>query len=142
MNAKLAKTLRAAAGYKNQSSTPGTMPFPGISRKMVRHPVYLSHVVERSEYVPAGGGRWKKILRKVKRMVHSSFEKPTLKMVSDVNVPGGFRPDEMLVPVTNPGRLDERQPKGIYRALKSLAKRGTLQQTAEAIIAAGGTVPA
>ena len=42
MNAKKAKLLRKATGYKNQSATPGVMDFPGIS-KMVHVPVFDIH---------------------------------------------------------------------------------------------------
>lgn len=104
MNDKLAKALRKVAEYRQQTATPGIIPFPGIAR-MYQHPIYLRY-----------DGRI-----------------PILQMET-VEVDGKTitRPKTQLVPVVKPVRLDPQCAKGKYRALKRLVRRGTLLQAGTA----------
>lgn len=139
MNDKLAKALRGAAQYRNQSATPGTMPFPGVAR-LYRHPVYETRQALRTEYVREGG-RYVKRTYKVTRLMLDRLGKPVLApLVIDTDVKsetfGQHVPQTALVPVTKPARLDPQQPKGVYRALKKLGVKKLLANIGQAIIAA------
>lgn len=142
MNSKTAKALRGAAQYKNQSKTPGTMPFPGIAR-LVRHPVYETRQADRSHY-ERRGNLWVKRWVTVTRLAHGANERPILAplvMDQDPKSPtfGSYVPPFSLVPVTKPGRLNPTEPKGVYRALKKLGVKDLLTSVGEAILKAQST---
>jgi hypothetical protein len=153
MNDKQAKLLRKAAGYRNQSATPGIIPFPGIARFYL-HPVVSKRPAVRTSYVrlPLDSA-----LTKVKTKVYSVVQfrrnqpvwememtpvfEPTLdehgQQVYDSNGQPATHPvlrdgqpvmqpriKQAQIPVTKPARLDPRCPKGVYRSLKRLARRG------------------
>lgn len=118
LNAKTAKELREVAGYRNEAKTPRVLPFPGIAKKMYQHPVYEQRETRESSY-ERKGGKWVKVWRTVKKMV---LRGKTPVMVLDEK---GW-PKLNLVPVTNPARIGDC-PKGTYRTLKKLAKRGQLK---------------
>ena len=136
MNQGLAKTLRAAAQYRNQSATPGILPFPGVAR-MYKHPVYATRVTTKTCYhrLPMMD-KVTKVFTRVKHMVVDRWGKGVLEMET---LPDGVtRVKEQLVPVTKPARLDPQCAKAKYRALKRLARKGLLLSTAAALIAQQG----
>lgn len=118
MNSKTAKLLRKAAGYRNQTATPGTMPFPGVARGY-KHPVYATRTARKSSYI-YHVGEWLKVFTDVTRMVHNHREKPVLEMEVRDGVP---QPKEALIAVSKPGMLNPQQPKGVYRGLKRIERR-------------------
>lgn len=139
MNAKLAKALRGAARYRNQSATPGTMAFPGIAR-LYKHPVYETRQTTRTEYVHAGRGRYVKREYTVTRIAVNNHGSPILAPLAidwDPKSPtyGQYAPQTALVPATKPARLDPRQPKGVYRALKKLSAKNVLAALGQSIVA-------
>jgi hypothetical protein len=126
MNAKKAKLLRKAAAYKNQSATPGVMDFPGIARA-VKVPVFEKHEAIKTSYVwlPMDDGFTK---------VHTPVERLTIRGRKPVPIlhTGGVdeqgkslagTPRYELLPLTKPGKLREKEPKGVYRQLKKLSRR-------------------
>ena len=117
MNAKKAKLLRKAAGYKNQSKTPGVMDFPGIS-KMVHMPVFDTHETVKTSYtkLPLGSG-FTKVFTAVRRLTHGSKNKPTPVLNTDGT------PKTQLEALSKPGVLRATEPKGVYRTMKKLATR-------------------
>lgn len=125
MNQGLAKTLRAAAGYRQQSATPGVLPFPGVEKRMYKHPVYSTRITTKTTYhrLPMMDSVTK-VYTRVKRMVVDRWGKPVLEM--ETLPDGSMRVKEQLVPVTKPARLDPTCAKGKYRALKRLARKGLL----------------
>lgn len=142
MNDKIAKNLRHAAGYRNQTRTPGVMDFPGVAR-FYRQPVVSTRQAIKTCYVWMVH-RYHKVQTKVTSIVvdrwgkgvmeMESFKPGTLpitdpldpKKVIGYNTELVIRPKEQLVPVSKPGRLRAHEPKGIYRALKRMWRRGTL----------------
>jgi hypothetical protein len=155
MNDKLLKVLRLAAGYRNQSATPGVLPFPGVAR-MYKHPVYATRMTTKTTYqrLPLAT-EVSKVFTRVKRMVVDRWGKAIVEMESLApgTVPTAFSDDgkgtptafnkhtiirvkEQLIPVANPARLDPQCAKGKYRALKRLARKGLLLNVGAAIIAA------
>lgn len=136
MNEKKAKRLRREAGYHNQSSTPGTMPFPGVKR-FYAHPSYPMHAVTKTSYEPCWlveEGRWgiykaRRQVTKVKLNARGKAE-PQLEYIPEHIDPETatvtaeyIRPKTAMVPVTKPAVLNDREPKGIYRGLKRIEKR-------------------
>lgn len=123
MNAKKAKLLRQAAGYKNQSKTPGVMDFPGVSR-VARAPALGTHEVIKTSYcrVPLTG-KFIKVESSEKRLTLRN-NKPVVLMHTDGVDKNGdslaATPKLDLVPMTNPGKLRLNEPKGSYRQLKKL----------------------
>jgi hypothetical protein len=156
---RIAKELRGAAGYRNQSATPGITPFPGIQR-MYRHPVYSTRVTTKTTFVRLPmEDKATKVLTRVKHMVVDRWGKPIVEMVTFApgTLPVAFgddgkpteynkytvvQPKEQLVPVTKPARLDPACAKAKYRALKRLARKGLLLKTGAAIIDSLKEVPA
>lgn len=159
MNQKLARTLRQAAGYRNQSATPGTMDFPGVAR-MYTHPVVMTRQAIRKCYVYMVD-KWHKIETEVTAVVTDRFGKGVIAMEwcapgtvetkwEEVQQEGGgiskraiawnkygfARPRTQLVPVSKSGRLNPTEPKGIYRALKRLWRKGLLTELGRAMIEA------
>jgi hypothetical protein len=131
MNLKKAKMLRHVAGYRNQSATPGTMPFPGVAR-MYKVPVYSKRTYTRRD----GTEVTKMVLAGNKPVMEMDIIPPGREPTEfdDDGKPTAYntetiiRPKYELLPVSKPGRLDSKQPKGVYRQLKKMFKRGTLQQ--------------
>jgi hypothetical protein len=155
MNQRLSKDLRVAAEYRNQSATPGVMPFPGVAR-VYKHPVYATRITTKTTYqrLPLAD-KTSKVFTRVRHMVVDRYGKSVLEMetLAPGTVPVSFSDDgkntptafnehtltrvkEQLVPVTKPARLDPQCAKGKYRALKRLARKGLLPTLGAAIIAA------
>lgn len=156
MNSKLCKIFRGqAGGYKNQTSTPGTMPFPGVMPRGYRFPV-VSRISVNGR--PRGcNDRNKRVT--VERIVNSGLFSRTGNFYSADPVwklawypklgPDGKTVDVVIegqgegewgqafevMPVSKPGRLNKDQPKGMYRALKRLERKVGLVN-----IVKGGTV--
>lgn len=105
MNAKRAKAIRAAVGYKNQTKTPSPLPFPGV-RRLVNFPL-----VQRNE-----SGNVRHVNRKVK---HGRF------WVFDVEFQ--HKPDGTLAtdltPFLKTARHPEDTPRGVYRRIKKLDRK-------------------
>jgi len=137
MNEKAAKMLRHAAGYRNQTATPGVIPFPGVAR-MYSHPVYTTRLTKKSSYVKLPlMEKTTKVFTTLKRFVLDGRGKPIIEMNSQPDPKTGIRmPKTELVAVVKPVRLDPKCPKGLYRALKKFAKRNTLLGVGTAIHAA------
>jgi len=144
MNGKKAKALRQAAGYRNQTATPGAMDFPGVAR-FVKHPRFETHEAVKTSYVfLPGDTKPTKIETKVRKLALGPGRQPIMVMEANPNygkpvegMPGlidaeQFTPAFDLVPNSKPGRLRATEPKGIYRALKKLARRGLLGAAAKA----------
>jgi len=145
MNQKKAKELRHAAGYRNQSRTPGTMPFPGVAR-LYSHPVVERRQTVKTSYVKLPmESKCTKVRTVVSSIVLDNRQQPVLKLVPN---PGFKQPIKLknergeeyngpidhrqhivatnLVPVSKMARLDPKEPKGMYRALKKLDRQGLL----------------
>lgn len=137
MNDKLAKSLRHAAGYRQQSATPGVIPFPGVAR-LYSHPVYTTRSTKKSSYVKLPGmEKTTKVFTTLTRFVLDGRGKPIMEMNPKPDPKTGmFLPKTELVPVAKPVRLDPQCPKGLYRALKKFAKQNTLLGLGTAIHAA------
>ena len=117
MNAKKAKLLRKAAGYKNQSATPGVMDFPGIS-KMVHVPVFDTHEAVRTEYIKLPlDAEFTKVFTKVRRLTVGRGGKPVIVLNTDGT------PKTQIEALSKPGTLRVTEPKGVYRQMKKLASR-------------------
>jgi len=142
MNAKLAKMLRGAAQYRNQSATPGVMPFPGVAR-LYQHPVFETRDVVKSSYVRLPlMDKTTKVFTTVRRLVLDNKGRPkqvmetqaigTVPTFDERGVRNGTnlapitKAKTDLVPVSKPARLDSQCPKGVYRGLKRLARRHLL----------------
>lgn len=170
MNQKRAKSLRSAAGYRNQSATPGTMPFPGISKTGRRFPVIETRTAKVKEWSRKLG---KYILVTKERIINAgTFSRtgnfysadPVWKMqwypkLDAEGKPVSLGPEGKVIdgmgegewgeafgimPTSLPGRLNGKEPKGLYRALKRLDRkvgidkvdwRGFTQQHREAVAA-------
>lgn len=146
MNDKKAKALRREAKYRNQTATPGTMPFPGVAR-FYAHPTYLMHTVIKTHYgwatipehidvetgvVTPEHRVFKKISRPVTKVklnargkaqelleyVPEHWDIETFEMTRE-----HMRPKTSMVPVTKPALLNDKEPKGVYRGLKRIEKR-------------------
>lgn len=126
MNGKQAKALRRAAGYRNQTATPGLMDFPGVAR-LVKMPRFERRDTVKTsyEFLP-GLEKPVKVDTPVSRLMHGWRRQP----IALIDSSG--QPLFDLVPVTNPARLRPTEPKGVYRALKKLARRGLLGAVARA----------
>lgn len=144
MNSKKAKHLRRAAGYRNQTATPGVMDFPGVAR-FVKHPKFETHEAIKTSYVFLPGDvKPTKVQTPVQRLTLGRTRQPV--PLIEENPEYGkpiqgtdglidaeqFRHAFDLVPNSKPGRLRTTEPKGIYRTLKMLAKRGLLDAAAKA----------
>lgn len=129
MNLKKAKMLRGIAGYRNQTATPGTMPFPGVARAY-RHPVYATRTYKRRD----GTTVTHMVIHNGKPVLEmETFAAGKLPVEFDADgKPTAFntepvtRVKEELVPVTKPAKLDPKCPKGVYRSLKRLHRKGLL----------------
>src|SRR5258706_16482680 len=114
MNDKLAKSLRHAAGYRNQTATPGVIPFPGVAR-MYSHPVYSMRETKKSSYVklPLTEATTKHFTT-LRRFVLDDRGQPIMEMNSRPDPTTGIvMPKTELVAVPKPGRLDPQCPKGL-----------------------------
>jgi len=144
MNLIRAKILRGAAGYKNQSKTPGKMQFPGVAR-FYKHISYLKQQVVETQYVPARNVEtweifWFKLHTVKQTLVRDRYGRPIPIMQEEsefINIETGKRTPQIepaydLVPVTKPARLDPQCAKGVYRALKRMARKGLLEGAYEA----------
>jgi hypothetical protein len=142
MNSKLARQLRRASGYTGEEIGPKLMPFPGVAR-LVTMPVYRTRVTVKTCYVRLPlADKPEKVQTPTRRMVvdnrgQAILEFEVLKagtvpteFAEDGKTPTAFnkhdivRPKTSLVPVSKAARLDAKSPKGIYRHLKRLARRG------------------
>jgi hypothetical protein len=145
MNAKRAKALRAAAKYRNQTATPGTMPFPGIMPRGYRFPV-VNRITKLVRVFSRIKGQPRKFIE-VQRIENSgAFSRlgnfysaePVWKMAWYPKLDENGKPVGIVVegqgagewgqafeimPVSKPGRLNAKQPKGIYRELKRLERK-------------------
>ena len=144
MNGKQAKALRRAAGYRNQTATPGLMDFPGVAR-LVKHPKYKTHPAAKTCYVTLpGDDRPTKITTDVQRLTLDRHRQP-IPLIEEN--PGYGKPvagteglidNEQfhqafdLVPNSKPGKIRPTSSKGVYRSLKKLARRGLLGAAAKA----------
>ena len=147
------KMLRGVSGYRNQSATPGLIPFPGVAR-FYSHPVVSRRPAIRTSYVRLPmDDKVTKVRTRVMSMVLGARNLPVFEMelrpvfeptldangrqVYDAKGQPATHPvlqdgqpvmrmqvKEAPVPVTKPARLDPRCPKGVYRSLKRLARRG------------------
>jgi hypothetical protein len=143
MNAKLAKMLRGGAQYRNQSATPGGMPFPGVAR-LYQHPVFETRYVIKSSYVHLPlMDKPTKVFTTVRRLVLDNKGRPKQVMETQAigtvptfdahgvrngtNLKPIVKAKTELIPVSKPARLDSQCPKGIYRSLKRLARRRLLK---------------
>lgn len=161
-----AKELRAVAGYRNQSATPGVIPFPGVAR-FYRHPVMSRRPAVRTSYtrLPLMLGVTKVETKLMSLVVDRKGNgipmvemRPRLEPVLDEHGAPKLKPDgspemtvvlgkngqpltdmhtkEEMVPVPKPARLDPKCPKGVYRVLKKLARKGQLEDLGRAYITA------
>lgn len=126
MNGKRAKMLRKAAGYRNQSATPGVMDFPGVAR-VVKVPMFATHEATKTSYerLPLDT-HWTKVQTKVRRLTHGSDGKPMLVLNADGT------PKYQLEALSKPGVLQKTEPKGVYRQLKKFAIRHRLFKPGQA----------
>ncbi len=133
MNAKIAKELRKAAGYRNQSATPGTIPFPGVAR-MYEHPVYTTRPAFSTTYEPHPGVRGKMVRVTHKRTAMNVMGRKgkeqyiPLVLEEKVHPKSGatyYGPKLELVPVAKPAKL-ANCAKSVYRDLKRLLREGLL----------------
>jgi hypothetical protein len=143
MNGKQAKALRRAAGYRNQTQTPGIMDFPGVAR-FVKHPKFETHTAIKTCYVTLpGDGKPTKVETEVQRLtLRHGKPIPVIEANPDYGKPipgtGGlidaeqFRQAFDLVPTSKPGRLRPTEPKGVYRMLKKFFRCGLLGAAAKA----------
>lgn len=126
MNAKLAKGIRKATDYKNQSATPGVIDFPGVSKKIYQHPVMMRNKNGRltTRSCPVWYARYRNT------SIPSAYG-PVQEMVVKTAVTGPddllgvtrLEPKVELVPVAKPARLSTDCPKGRYRVAKKFVKR-------------------
>jgi len=144
MNGKKAKQLRDAAGYRSQTETPGVMDFPGVAR-FVRHPKFETHTTVKTsyEFLPLNR-RPTKVETEVQRLTLDRHRQPIPLIEANPDygkpIPGTdglidavqFRHVFDLVPNSKPGRLRPTEPKGVYRTLKRLFRRGLLDAAAKA----------
>lgn len=137
MNDKIAKALRGAAKYRNQTATPGVIPFPGVAR-MYSHPVYATRQTKKSSYIKLPLlEKTTKVFTTLTRFVLDGHGKPIMEMNSQPDPKTGIcLPKTELVAVPKPVRLDPQCPKGLYRALKKFARKHTLMTLGTAIHAA------
>ena len=144
MNAKKAKLLRKAAGYRNQTATPGTIPFPGIMPRGFMMPQPTKRTVtaktwnpatRKYEHAPAirivNSGAWS-------RRGKFYMAEPVYDMTIDEN--GKPVPKFDVMPTTKPGRLNDKQPKGLYRALKRIESKFGLHGLVGTLAAMGATI--
>ena len=126
MNGKRAKMLRKAAGYRNQTATPGVMDFPGIARA-VKVPVFATHEATKTSYekLPMDT-HWTKVYTKVRRLDHGPDGKPVLVLDADGT------PKYQLEALSKPGVLRPTESKGVYRQLKKFAIRHRLFKAGQA----------
>lgn len=134
LNAKTAKRLRKAAGYRNASATPAKPTFPGIHH-LLRFPTMKRRTtVKRSS--ACVDGRWAVVETPVevacgRRWGYRKFtpdadqpmveeREPTPGGVDIVHTIQAYTP----VPVTKPGKYDERTAKGQYIVMKRCMKQG------------------
>lgn len=144
MNEKRAKALREAAQYRNQSKTPGTMPFPGIFPRGYRLPA-VERRTKKVRIFNRTPGQPRKY-REVTSIVHSGriqrvgkfwIPIPVVPMIQDKKTGQMIQKFEIM-PVSKPGRLNEKEPKGIYRKLKRLDRKFNIKLLVENIRDMGG----
>lgn len=142
MNAKLAKGIRKATDYRNQTATPGVIDFPGVGKKIYQHPVMLKRMATRTKYVRFHPGeKTVKVATEVARFIVQSCPVwyaryrntsipsaygPVQEMVVGKDKDTGeyrMEPKVELVPVAKPARLSTDCPKGRYRVAKKFVKR-------------------
>jgi hypothetical protein len=125
LNAKVAKELRAAAQYRNQTATPSTPKFPGVAR-LYSMPVYMTRPAMRSSYV-SRNGEMVKLWTKATAMhvIGRKGKEPIIPILMEHDAKTQeMTPKLELVPVTRPITVTDQ--KKIYRALKRLNRRGLL----------------
>lgn len=140
MNAKLAKGIRKATDYRNQSATPGVIDFPGVGKKIYQHPVMLKRMATRTKYVRFHPGEKPvKVATEVARFIMQSCPVWYARH-RNTSIPSAYGPVQMmepqtrdgvtrvapkleLVPVAKPARLSTDCPKGRYRVAKKFVKR-------------------
>lgn len=125
LNAKTAKMFRKIAGYRNQTATPTSPPFPGIHhlaefplfQKRPRNSkpgdVMKGHLIGNRRFIPVPAMETYKYTDEA-GMVHSELRQTT-----------------QPLPITKPAVHDSKTPKGIYRRTKSLYKNGLLVSAVE-----------
>lgn len=131
LNAKVCKELRKAAGYINQSKTPGSMPFPGIAR-MYSHPVYTRREKVFTTYEKKGGQMVRVFHKRIAMNVmgrkgREEFIPMMMEERTDEKTGKKYQAPKLdLVPVTKPARLVDCI-KASYRDLKRMAREGLLR---------------
>lgn len=122
LNAKTAKMLRKAAGYKNQTATPAAPPFPGIHHLM-DFPLFKKRPKTRGTE-PNG----EPLMTMQGHMVGNRrfIAVPALEKYEVTDEAGvvhkGTRQATQPVPVTKPAKHNDSTTKGAYRALKTMQK--------------------
>lgn len=141
MNAKLAKLLRRNAKYKNQTSTPGVCPFPGVAKNLLEIPVFETRPSFHSTYERRDGKFVRVIHRRtamavVGRIGREEIVRPEMevKTVKEGRFAGStyMGPRTTLVARPLPARLGDG-PKADYRKLKRIFNLGLAQRLAEFI---------
>ena len=139
MNAKIAKELRKAAGYRNQSATPGAVPFPGVA-KVYNRPVYTTRPAFSTTYEPHPSIRGKVVRVTHKRTAMNVMGRKGLEqyiplaLEEKIDPKTGasfYGPVFEMVPVAKPAKLGAladgtRAEKKVYRDLKKLLRSGAL----------------
>lgn len=128
LNAKVAKELRAAAKYRNQTATPSKPIFPGVAR-FYTMPVYMTRPAMRSSYVRRDGVMVKLWTKTTSMHVIARHGKePTIPMLMEPDAKtGAMIPKLEMIPVTKPVTVTNQ--KKIYRALKRLNRQGFLPRS-------------
>lgn len=120
MNAKLAKGIRKATDYRNQTATPGLIDFPGVGKRIYQHPVMVRNKNGRllTRACPLWYARYRNT------SIPSAYG-PVQDMEVKTDEHGITRaePRIQLVPVAKPARLSTDCPKGRYRVAKKFVKR-------------------
>lgn len=142
MNAKKAKVLRKASGYKNSTKTPAPIKFPGVS-KMLQFPIVERRQATRTQYVRRNGEWVKESITQMVVAATNYFVRigqwwrhdvtPEMKVTTDGEVSQQFQ----LIPTTKPGKHKPDTERGKYRALKRLESRIGLINVALALEEAG-----
>lgn len=138
LNAKKAKELRRAGGYKNQTLTPGVTPFPGIHHLAEFPLVKTRTTIKRSSAII--NGEWSVVETPLATATGRRFAKGMFaaELILEQHYPvidketgersrtAVWRQVTQPTPITKPAKLYTTQPKGIYRSLKNLHRKNVL----------------
>lgn len=126
LNAKVAKELRRAAKYRNQTATPSRPEFPGVAR-LYSAPVYMTRPHLSSSYVWKRGEGWVKMWTKSTSMhvIARKGKEPTIPLLMEHDAKTcTMKPKLEIIAVAK--RVTATAEKHIYRQLKRLNARGLL----------------